>query len=179
MPVCPNCKDAHRIQQHSLETFKCKACGKIFKQTEINREEWRLKWKPPQIKHGVPTEWGWIVLYPENFKLGKYTDIGCFTLIQAQHGVEIGDNVQIGAGCKIYSVNTIEGTKGKVTIKQNAKIGANTVILPGVTIGENAIIGALSLVKTDIPSNEVWAGIPAKRVGRVDERKNPAPNKKA
>jgi galactoside O-acetyltransferase len=44
-------------------------------------------------------------------------------------------------------------------------IGTNAVIFPGVTIGEGAIIGALSLVREDVPDWAIYAGIPAKRVG--------------
>jgi galactoside O-acetyltransferase len=44
-------------------------------------------------------------------------------------------------------------------------IGTNAVIFPGVTIGEGAIIGALSLVRKDVPDWSIYAGIPAKRVG--------------
>jgi acetyltransferase-like isoleucine patch superfamily enzyme len=90
-------------------------------------------------------------------------DIGAFTLIQAKYGVDLGWNVQIGGGVKIYSENSIDGTHGKVVICKDAKIGANSVILPGVTIGEGVIIGALSLVKFNVISG-VWAGNPLRRI---------------
>jgi acetyltransferase-like isoleucine patch superfamily enzyme len=64
----------------------------------------------------------------------------------------------------IYSVNTIEGTRGPVVLKKGCRMGANCVVLPGVTIGEGAVIGACSLVKSDVPSYEVWGGVPAKRL---------------
>ena len=104
-------------------------------------------WKQPEIQHGVPTKWGWIVLHPENLKLGRNTDIGAFSLIQAEYGVIIGNDVQIGGGCMIYSKNTIDGTQGEVIIRSGAKIGANTTILPGSYIGKGVTVGANSLVK--------------------------------
>ena len=52
--------------------------------------------------------------------------------------------------------------RGKVVIKHNAYIGANTVICKPVTIGEGAIIGASSVVTKDIPPFEIWAGNPAR-----------------
>lgn len=50
----------------------------------------------------------------------------------------------------------------QVTIKEGAIIGCGSIIFPGVTIGESSSVGALSIVKKTILSNEVWAGIPAK-----------------
>ena len=50
----------------------------------------------------------------------------------------------------------------EVVIKKNAKIGAHSVIMPGVTIGENAIVGACSFVTEDIPDSAVYGGVPAK-----------------
>jgi acetyltransferase-like isoleucine patch superfamily enzyme len=125
-------------------------------------------WQPPEIKDGVMTRWGWMVSHPENLTLGRNTDIGAFTYIGAHIGVEIGDNCQIGAHCAIYSLNTIDDKSGKVIIRKGACVGANSVVMPGVDIGENSIVGALSLVKsgTRIPANETWVGIPAKKVPR-------------
>ena len=100
--------------------------------------------------------------YHENLKLGKETDIGAFTYLNAKYGVEIQENVQIGSHCSIYSWSTIDDKKGRVTIRKNAKIGTHSVIMPGVTIGENAIVGACSFVTDDIPDNAVAYGMPAK-----------------
>ena len=110
------------------------------------------------------TRWNWMCIHPENLKIGRNVDCGAFTLIQAEEIVTLEDDVQIGGGCKIYSVNTIDGTRGRVIIKSGACVGSNSVVLPGVTIGENAVIGALSLVKGDIPAGEVWAGVPVRRI---------------
>jgi len=126
-------------------------------------------WAMPKIEDGVPTRWGWIVKCPENLALGRNIDIGAFTYIGAHHGVRIFDDVQIGGGCKIYSKSTIDGEWGAVIIRKGACIGANSVVMPGVDIGENSIVGALSMVKsrTRIPANDIWAGIPAKKIGDI------------
>lgn len=58
---------------------------------------------------------------------------------------------------------------GKVIIGNNVYIGASTTVLPGVRIGDNAIIGAGSVVTKDIPANMVYAGNPAKPLYRLDE----------
>ncbi len=121
-------------------------------------------WQRPVIEHGVPTKWNWVVLYPDNLVLGQRTDIGTFTLIQAQEGVEIGDEVQIGSHCAIYSVSTIDNKRGKVVIGKGAKIGTHSSVMPGVTIGEGAIVGAHSFVTRDVLAGAVHVGIPAREL---------------
>lgn len=104
-------------------------------------------WKRPDIKHGIPTKYGWTVYYPECLFLGQYTDIGWGTFIQAQYGVTIEDNVQIGPFCAILSANTINGVYGEILIKEGAKIGAYTLILPGAIVEENQFVKARSILK--------------------------------
>ncbi|MBI1866440.1 MAG: acyltransferase [Candidatus Staskawiczbacteria bacterium] len=126
------------------------------------------KWKKPLIKDGKPTKWNWLVRGVESLELGKDTDIGAFCYINATAGVVIENNVQIGGGVKIYSISTIDNKKGKIVLKKNCKIGANSVIMPGVTIGENSIVGALSFVTKDIPDNVLAYGVPAKVIKKID-----------
>jgi len=125
-------------------------------------------WKKPIIKEGKLTEYNWLVQGVENFKLGKETDLGAFVYINAEVGVVIEDGVQVGGGTKIYSVSTIDNKKGKVILKRNCKIGANSVIMPGVTIGENSIVGTLSFVNKDVPDNVIACGVPAKVIKKLD-----------
>ncbi|MDO8667865.1 MAG: acyltransferase [bacterium] len=127
------------------------------------------KWVAPEIKHGKPTKWNWLVLYPDGLKLGKNTDIGAYTLIVAKYGVEIGDNVQIGSHCSVYSYSTIDDKSGKVVLGDNCRIGTHSSIMPGIKIGENAIIGAHSFVNKDVPANSVFVGVPAKFICSVDK----------
>ena len=126
-------------------------------------------WCAPEITHGVPTQYGWTVSHPEGLILGWGTDIGAFCYLQAEAGIEIGRHVQLGAGCRIFSVSTIDNKRGTVILGENCKIGANSVILPGTTVGENSVVGALSFVRanTHIPPNEIWAGVPVKKIGGV------------
>lgn len=119
-------------------------------------------WQAPAFDDQDMTPWHWVCQHRAKFKLGKNTDIGAFTYINAKFGVTIEEGVQIGSHCALYSHNTIDNAQGPIVIKKGARIGSQTVILPGVTIGANAKIGAHSLVKNDIPDNSVYAGIPAK-----------------
>ena len=121
-------------------------------------------WQRPEFDDRNMTRWNWMCSHHENLSLGDQADVGAFTYINAKHGVEIEENVQIGAHCAIYSDNTIDGTTGKVVIGKGAKIGSHTVILPGVTIGERALVGAHSLVKQDVPAGSRVAGVTAKPI---------------
>jgi acetyltransferase-like isoleucine patch superfamily enzyme len=105
------------------------------------------------------------------------------TAIVCWNKITIEDNVKIGGGVVIYdtdfhSLDYRERTAipekftnvktNPVLIKKNAFIGAHTTILKGVTIGNNSIIGAGSVVTRNIPDNEIWAGNPARFVRRVE-----------
>ena len=117
-------------------------------------------WKPPKIVDGKMTKYHWIVRHKESLQLGYKTDIGAFTYINAKNGVVIGDYVQIGSHCSIYSVSTIDEKQGKVVLQENCRIGSHSVIMPGVTVGKNSIIGAFSFVNKNIPDNVTAYGVP-------------------
>lgn len=93
--------------------------------------------------------------------------------------VDISDRVMIGGGTKIYdtdfhNIDPSERNSEKrgfhhgrtkaVVIKSDAFIGAHSIILKGVTIGRNSVVGAGSVVCRDVPDNELWAGNPAMRI---------------
>jgi len=129
-------------------------------------------WTYPQISDGEPTIYQWIVKHTKKFELGYKTDIGAFTYINAKHGVIIEDYVQVGSHCSLYSVSTIDKKKGTIRLKKGCRIGTHSVIMPGVTIGENSIVGAFSYVNEDIPDNVIAFGVPAKVIRALhdDER---------
>lgn len=124
-------------------------------------------WKYPKVKEGKPTKWQWLVQHKKNLKIGKNSDIGAFTYINAKNGVEIGKEVQIGSHCSIYSVSTIDNKGGRVVLKKNCKIGSHSVLMPGVTVGKNAIVGAFSFVNRDVPPNCVALGVPVKVIKKL------------
>ena len=124
-------------------------------------------WKYPDIEDGKLTKYNWVVQNLDGLDLGFKTDIGAFSYINAKYKVVIADEVQIGSHCSIYSTSTIDNSFGKVVLKRNCRIGSHSTILPGVSIGENSIIGAHSLVNKDIPDNLVAFGVPAKVVRKL------------
>lgn len=101
--------------------------------------------------------------------IGNNSSIMSHCTIFAGAGVEIGDNVQISANCVISgATHPLDSKKRKIQIdkkvyiRNNVWIGMSVSILPGITIGENSIIGAGSVVTKNVPDNEIWIGNPAK-----------------
>lgn len=122
------------------------------------------KWETPAIKDGELTDYNWVVNNPDGLELAKYVDIGAFTLINAHQGVVIETGVQIGPHCDIHSKSTIDGKEGPVIIREGARVGSHTTILPGVEIGSESVIGSHSLVRGDIPEDSTFVGIPAQEI---------------
>jgi acetyltransferase-like isoleucine patch superfamily enzyme len=131
--------------------------------------KYRFKnWKLPVIEdRKLHPKFYFLVHHKKNLRLGKNTDIGAFTYINAKKGVIIEKDVQIGSHCSIYSVSTIDNKEGKIIIKENAKIGTHSTIMPGIIIGKNALVGAHSFVDKDIPDNTVAFGVPIKIIRKI------------
>lgn len=127
-------------------------------------------WQYPDIEEGKPTKYNWVVQHVARLQLGYKTDIGAFSYINAKNGVVIEDFVQIGSHCSIYSVSTIDQKEGVVVLKKNCRIGSHSVVMPGVTVGENAVVGAFSFVTADVPDNDVACGIPAKTIDKANRQ---------
>jgi UDP-2-acetamido-3-amino-2,3-dideoxy-glucuronate N-acetyltransferase len=102
--------------------------------------------------------------------IGNNVTIKCG--VQLWDGITIEDSVQIGPNAtftndKYPRSKNINFELKRTIIKKNASIGANATILCGITIGENAMIGAGSVVTKDVPSGELWYGNPARNHGKV------------
>ncbi len=123
-------------------------------------------WKKPVIREGKPTKYNWLVQHVKGLKLGRLTDIGAFTYINAKHGVEIGEAAQIGSHCSLYTVSTIDDKVGPIVLGRNCRIGSHSVVMPGVTVGEDAVVGAFSFVNKDIPAGCLAVGVPVRIIRR-------------
>jgi len=135
-----------------------------MKQSKRNEER---GWMKPEFDQMGMTQWHWRATHVDKFKLGENVQIGSFTMIDAQEGVEIEDNVMIGSNCSILSYSSIDNKCGKVILRKGCKVGTSSVVMPGVEIGKNAIVGANSLVNYNIPPGEVWVGSPARFLKKV------------
>ena len=130
---------------------------------------------------GSPSGLEWAEMLRERgdfYGMGDHCSIDPHTLIEGRATIRLGSNVRL-ATCSVFchdgSINMINrayGLKldkyGKIDIRDNVFIGYQSVILPGVTIGPNAIVSAGSVVRSDVAEGDIVAGVPAKPVGRVD-----------
>ena len=116
------------------------------------------------------------VVRPKNVKIGKNVNIMNGALMMSAGGRTIEDNVRIAANVQLISNNHDPYDRYVITckpilIKEGAWIGAGATILPGVTVGKYAIVGANSVVSKDIPDYAVAVGTPAKVVKYLDKTK--------
>ncbi|WP_292473105.1 DapH/DapD/GlmU-related protein [Methanosphaera sp.] len=112
----------------------------------------------------------------ENVKIGDNVFINSNCLMMARGGITIEDNVMLAANVQLLSNNHDEYNRQvlickEITIKEGAWIGAGASIMPGVTIGKHAIVGAGAIVTKDVPDYAVVVGIPARVVKTLDENK--------
>lgn len=138
--------------------------------------------------------WQFCVIF-KNAVIGENCNICANVLIE--NDVILGDNVTVKSGVQIWDGVTVEDgcfigpnatfcndkypvSKNhenlplRTLIKKGASIGANATILPGITVGKNALIGAGAVVTKNVGDGEVWAGNPAKFIGKrevMEERK--------
>lgn len=129
---------------------------------------------------GAPIDESTTVLVPFHINLGIFTRIGKNVFINHDcsfldiGGITIEDEVLIGPKASIitesHPLNPDERKAllvKPVVIKRNAWIGAGATILPGVTVGENAVVAAGAVVSSDVPDNTVVAGVPAKIIKTI------------
>lgn len=112
------------------------------------------------------------IVHGDKVRIGRNAIVMPNSLMMASGTITIGDNVQVAAYVKLISNNhdpydRMVLTCSPVVLKRNCWIGAGAVILPGVTVGENSIVGAGSVVTKDVPDNTVVAGNPAKFVKQL------------
>ena len=113
------------------------------------------------------------------YAIGEHTSILPVTTVTDPQYVRIGNNVSlsacalIGHDGSIAVLNRAYGVRldrvGKIDIRDNVFVGQGAVILPGVTIGPNAIVAAGAVVSRDVDEGDIVGGVPAKPIGRVDE----------
>ena len=113
--------------------------------------------------------------YGKHTKIGKNVFINFDCVFLDLGGITIEDNVLIAPKVSVLSeghpvaLNERQSlVPGHIHIKKNAWIGAGATILPGVTIGENAVAAAGAVVSKDVPANTVVGGVPAKIIKAIN-----------
>jgi acetyltransferase-like isoleucine patch superfamily enzyme len=107
---------------------------------------------------------------PANIQIGHNTIIGDHCFLDGRAPLKIGNHVDIASQVLIYNdehnVNSADfgNSYGQVTIGDYVFIGPRAIILPGITIGQGAVVAAGAVVTKNIPDFEVWGGVPAKKI---------------
>jgi galactoside O-acetyltransferase len=116
----------------------------------------------------------------KSVKIGKYSVIGWHCVVEGGADIRIGDRCFLGPGAKLlsstYDYNGVYTTQmlpegsynikyGDIIIEDDAYVGAGTVVMPGVTIGEGAMVGANSLVNRNLKPWGIYHGNPVKLIG--------------
>ena len=114
-------------------------------------------------------------------ELGSYIHISAYTALYGAYGIEVNNYATLSGHVMVYSQNddysgeyltnpmvpagSSNVTGGKVVIEKYAIVGAGSVVLPNLTIGEGAAVGALSLVRESVDPWSIFAGVPARKIG--------------
>lgn len=116
-------------------------------------------------------------LLPQGISVGRNVHLGKGVKFDYSHGhhILIEDDVTVVDGTRILCHDAASvrrtglGWIAPVVLRHGAFVGADALIMPGVTIGENAVVGAGSVVTNDVPAGTVVAGVPARPIGTTDQ----------
>lgn len=115
----------------------------------------------------------------KNIHVGRNVFINCCCHFQDQGGIYIGDGSFIGSHVVIATLNHAQDPAHRadtlpspVRIGKNVWIGSHATLLPGVTVGDGAIIAAGAVVTKDVPANSIAGGVPAKFIKNIETEKN-------
>jgi maltose O-acetyltransferase len=140
--------------------------GKLVKLCRYAKWKARLKY----LGEDVHFYRGVVIHGPEEVSIGRGTRIADYVHMWGSGGIEIGENVIVAAHSVITSLTHDTAAslyassliKRRVILEDNVWLGSSCVILPGVTIGANAIVGAGAVVTKSVAPGDIVGGVPAK-----------------
>ena len=112
---------------------------------------------------------------PERIVIGEHCTIGDSAFLDGRSGLTMGNAVNLGSHVSIYTrehdVNSAEfaETGGPVVLGDRAWVSSHAIILPGVTVGEGAVVAAGAVVTNDVPPFAIVGGVPAKVIGERNQ----------
>jgi maltose O-acetyltransferase len=116
--------------------------------------------------------------YGENIYIGNFVYLNVLCTILDCNEVHIGHHVMIGPGVQIYTAahhlkaeSRIQGWEvaKPIVIEDNVWLGGSAILLPGVTVGRNAVVGAGAVVTRNVPADTVVAGNPARVIKEIEQ----------
>ena len=117
-------------------------------------------------------------VYGQNIHIGDHVYLNVLCTILDCAEVHIGDHVMLGPAVQIYTAAHLLQAEGRnqglevaepIVIENSVWIGGGAILLPGVTIGQNAVVGAGAVVAKSVAPNTVVAGNPAKVIREIDQ----------
>lgn len=171
--------DANNDESLIAERMRCKELCRDYndlRPAQLHERETLLKMMLGKVEGAIIIEQPFYCDYGYNISVGRnfYANFNLTILDEAP--VTFGDNVFIAPNCSFYTaghpLDPTERNKGleyarPISIGNNVWIGGNVCVLPGVTIGDNCVIGTGSVVVKDIPANSVAVGNPCKVVKSI------------
>ena len=135
---------------------------------------------PEKVKIGNNVRIDDFCILSGNIEIGNYVHIAAYTALYGKEGIKISDFCGCSARCIIYSaVDDFSGeymispmvpkeytnlTRGKVILEKYVQLGANTIVMPDVSIKEGTCVGAMSFVNKGLEEWGIYAGIPCKKI---------------
>lgn len=169
-PNVPELLNARKFAKSLCIEYNSLMPDAISEKKTILKKLFKISGEQLTIEPNFFCDYGFNIEFGENC----YINHNCVILDCAK--VKFGENVLIGPNCGFYTAihplnadernQWFEYTK-PITVKDNVWFGGNVVVLPGVTIGKNSVIGAGSVVTKDIPDNVVAVGNPCKVLKKI------------
>lgn len=119
----------------------------------------------PFIHSSVRIQIPWNLTMRHRACLGEHAIAYSLGQIEILEGATVAQEAYLCTGTHDFENSTMQLITEKIIIGKKSFIGARAMVLPGVEIGENAIIGAQSVVTKDVPANDILAGNPARKIG--------------
>jgi maltose O-acetyltransferase len=170
-----NCLDPDLV----AERQKIKALLRLYNRTETAPERQAiLQQLLGQIGQNAIIEPPFYCVYGQNIHLGDHVFLNVLCTILDCNEVRIGQHVMIGPGVQIYTAAHLLQAEPRnqglevakpVVIEDNVWIGGSAILLPGVRVGRNAVVGAGAVVSRDVPANTVVAGNPARVIREIEQ----------
>ena len=158
---------------------KVKELLRLYNQTHTNPERQDiLRRIVGHIGHDSIIESPFHCTYGQNTYIGEYVYLNFMCVILDNNDVRIGNHVMIGPSVQIYTAaHPIQAeTRNQgwevakaIVIEDNVWIGGGAILLPGIHIGRNAVVGAGAVVSRDVPAYSVVAGNPARVIREIEK----------
>ena len=171
--ITPTDPEAIKLREAAFATKKLLVqLNQSFDPVEIRDLLWQITGS--EVDETVAIFTPFHINYGKHTRIGKNVFINFDCVFLDLGGITIEDNVLIGPKVSLLSEghpvspeNRQALVPGHIHIKKNAWIGAGATILPGVTVGENAVVAAGAVVSKDVPANTVVGGVPAKIIKTI------------